>query len=368
MTLKGGYRARVVRYDLETGSREVIHDQIPSGGWHEPGGPVFNPKDGLMYFAHGSVSQNGVNLPQGYTVDLAKNPYAHDIPGQDVTLTGNNVFSRNPLMPYPYLTKTGPYKPFGTPAEKGERIKGELWCTTGVWRSRPDGSDPELIAWGIRNPYGMAFNEDGELYISDNDMEEKGERAVAKDPDRIWHIRNAKKPHGTVEVPDWYGFPDIAATGLPVWHENHLPKKGKPAEPLLENPPAWAGPPAYLEKPHSCMTKMDFCTSGQFGHKGKLFACEWGTMAPFNSPREEDLSHGFRVMKIDTETGEGEPFVYNRVLKTGPPAAGLARPVDCKFSPDGKSLYILDFGAVKVAEGHMLAYAHTGVLWRVVKR
>jgi hypothetical protein len=61
----------------------------------------------------GLVSQQGVVLPQGFTVDLAKQTYAHDVPGQDVTLTGNNVWSRDPFMPYLYLTETGAFKPFG---------------------------------------------------------------------------------------------------------------------------------------------------------------------------------------------------------------------------------------------------------------
>lgn len=370
LSIKGGYTAKIVRYDTKTGEREIIHDKIPSGGWHEPGGPIFSPHDGLLYFAHGSVSQNGVVLPEGFTVDLAKHPHACDIPGEDVTLTGNNVWSRNPLMPYPYLTETGAYKPFGTPAKKGEVIKGKLWCTTGVWRSKPDGTDTELIAWGIRNPYGMAFNADGELYISDNDMEEKGERAVAMDPDRIWHIKNAKKPHGSIGKPDWYGFPEIAATGLAVWHEKHFPEKGKAAEPLIEHLPEWAGPPAYLEKPHSCMTKMDFCHSSDFGHNGKLFACEWGTLSPLNSPRDEDLHNGFRVMKIDVDTGKGEPFFYNKKPRneTENETGGLQRPVDCKFSPDGKSMYVLDFGIAHVAKGYMMAYAHTGVLWKISRK
>ncbi|WP_274433741.1 hypothetical protein [Alicyclobacillus sp. ALC3] len=293
VSIKGGYYASIVRYDINTRERTVIFDKIPSGGWHEPGGPVFSPTDGLLYFAHGSVSQNGVVLPQGFTVDIVKHPRAHDIPGQDITLTGNNVWSRDPTMPYPYLTETGPFKPFGVPATKGEIVKGELWCTSGLWRARPDGTDIELLAWGLRNPYGMAFSEDGKLYVSDNDLEEKGERAVAGDPNRIWRIRNAKQPHGTVQTPDWYGFPEICADGLPVWDKKHLPDKGKAAEPLFANLPEWAGPPAYLERPHSCMTKMDFCKSDTFGHHGKLFACKWGTLAPLNSPRQEDLATVF---------------------------------------------------------------------------
>ncbi|MEU2611493.1 hypothetical protein ABZ570_07905 [Micromonospora sp. NPDC007271] len=365
---KGGYTSRIVRYDLDSGERRVIVDGLPDGGWHEPGGPVFGP-DGLMYFGQGSVSQNGVVLPQGFTVDLAKHPRAHDVPGQDVVLTGNNVWSRDPLAPYPFLTRTGPFKPFGVPAESAEVVRGELMCSSGIWRARPDGSDIELLAWGVRNPYGMAFSPDGDLYVSDNDLEEKGERAVANDPDRIWCIRNARTPHGSVTTPDWYGFPEICADGLPAWHPDHLPSKGKAAEPLIENPPAWAGPAAFLEKPHSCMTGIDFCTSSTFGYAGKLFACEWGTLAPLNSPNPEDLDHGFKVIAVDVQAGTAEDFVTND--KPGPASSqgsgGIERPVACKFSPDGRSLYLLDFGVSLITEGYMMSVARTGVLWRITR-
>jgi glucose/arabinose dehydrogenase len=364
---KGGYHARIVRYDLQSGQRTMVVDGLPNGGWHEPGGPIFGPRDGLLYFAQGSVSQNGVVLPQGYTVDLAKHPLAHDVPGQDVTLTGNNVWSRNPLAPYPLPTETGPFKRFGERAKQGEVVKGELKCSTGLWRSRPDGSDMELLAWGLRNPYGMAFSDDGELYVSDNNMEEKGERAVAEDPDRIWHIRNATQPHGTVKEPEWYGFPDLCADGLPVWDERHLPQMGTPAEPLIADPPRWSGPAAFVEAPHSCMTKLDFCRSDAFGYRGKLFACEWGTLAPLNSPREHELVNGFRVIAVDVERGTSDIFLRNAQL--GPASAvgggGIERPVDCKFHPDGSSLYVLDFGVSRVTRGYMWSFAHTGVLWRV---
>jgi hypothetical protein len=167
---------------------------------------------------------------------------------------------------------------------RGEIARGELKCSSGVWRCRPDGSGLELLAWGIRNPYGMAIAEDGALYVSDNDFEETGDRAFANDPDRIWRIHKADEPFGTVASPDWYGFPDISGDGLPAWHELHLPSRGTPAKPLIRNPPPWARPAAYLERPRSCMTKMDCCRSELFGQRGRLFACEWGTLAPMNSP------------------------------------------------------------------------------------
>ena len=363
---KGGYTSRIVRYDLASGERSVVVDGLPDGGWHEPGGPVFGP-DGLMYFGQGSVSQNGVVLPQGFTVDLAKHPHAHDVPGQDVTLTGNNVQSYDPTSPYPYYVETGAFKPFGVPATPGEVVRGELKCSSGVWRCRPDGTGLELLAWGVRNPYGMAFGDDGGLYVSDNDYEETGDRAIANDPDRIWRIRTADLPHGSVSTPDWFGFPDICGDGLPVWHESHLPRRGTPAKPLLQDPPPWAGPAIYLDKPHSCMTKMDFCRSDAFGHRGRLFVCEWGTLAPINSPRPEDLEHGFKVVAVDVGTGTAIDFAHNG--RPGPASAlgtaGLERPVDCAFSPDGRSLYLLDFGVARVEEAGMFAFAHTGVLWRI---
>ncbi|MCW2640223.1 MAG: hypothetical protein JWP76_2529 [Dactylosporangium sp.] len=366
---KGGYHSRIVRYGRFTGERTGVVDGLPDGGWHEPGGPVFGP-DGLMYFAQGSVSQNGVVLPQGYTVDFARHPETHDVPGQDVVLTGNNVDTHDPTAPYPYIVKTGAFKPFGVAAKPGEVVKGALKCSTGVWRSQPDGSEMELLAWGVRNPYGMAFSEDGDLYVSDNDFEETGDRAIANDPDRIWLIRNARTPHGSVTTPDWYGFPDICADGLPVWDPKHLPERGRPAQRLIAEPPVWAGPPVYFEKPHSAMAKIDFCRSDTFGHRGRLFACEWGTLAPMNSPRSQDLDHGFKVISVDVAKGTAEDFVHNR--HPGPASThgtgGIERPVDCKFSPDGRSLYVLDFGVSQVDESKHLSYGHTGVLWRIIRR
>ncbi len=371
LSTKGGYFARIIQYDLKSKKRHVLIDQIPSGGWHEPGGPLFGP-DGLMYFAHGSIALNGTVEAAGFTVDIAKHPNAHDIPGQDVTLSGNNVWSRDPRAAFPFLAETGPYKPFGTPAKKGEVVKGEKFCSTGVWRCKPDGADVELIAWGIRNPFGMAFSEEGELYIADNDLEEKGDRAVGQDPDRIWHIPNAKKPHGSVTTPDWYGFPDFCGDGLPVWHESHQPIRGTPPKPLLQDHPPLAGPAAYLFEPHTALGKLDFCRSDAFGpnQKGRLFQCLFGTYAPLNSPRPELLNNGFAVASIDLRTKQCELFMRNKEpgpASAHPSSGGIERPVDCKFSPNGRSLYVLDFGVNAADETHAVAFGHTGVLWRITR-
>lgn len=119
------------------------------------------------------------------------------------------------------------------------------------------------------------------------------------------------------------------------------------------------------------MTGMDFCRSDAFGYRGELFACEWGTLATLNSPHERDLDHGFRVIRVTTvKAGTAETFFRNQEygaaydLQSG----GIERPVDCKFSPDGRSLYVLDFGTVRVSKGLMMACAHTGALWKITRR
>ena len=70
---------------------------------------------------------------------------------------------------------------------------------------------------------------------------------------------------------------------------------------------------------------------------------------------------------MDVGTGTAIDFAHND--RPGPASAlgtaGLERPVDCAFSPDGRSLYLLDFGVARVEEAGMFAFAHTGVLWRI---
>ena len=342
---------------------------IPSGGWHEPGGPIFGP-DGLMYFAQGSISLSGAVEAEGFSVDLAKHPDAHDVPGQDVTLTGENVWGRDPTSVYPYNVATGPYKAFGSPARAGEVVKGQKFCSTCVMRSRPDGSEPELLAWGVRCPWGMAFDEKGDLYVIDLCMEEKGGRAVAEDPGKVWLIKKAREPFGTVTTPDWYGFPEVAGDGLPVWHEKHHPNRGVPPKPLLKDPPPWAGPAAWLPPPHSAHGKLDFCRSDNFGpQRGRMFLCIFGTYYPLNSIRPEHMDRGFAVQSIDLETKRCDTFMHNKHVgpATEHGSGGIERPVDCKFSHDGRSLYVLDFGRHPVTDKTVVAYARTGVLWKITR-
>jgi hypothetical protein len=66
------------------------------------------------------------------------------------------------------------------------------------------------------------------------------------------------------------------------------------------------------------------------------------------------------VAVVDVKSGLSEPFMRNR--EPGPASAhkgdgGIERPVDCRFHPDGRSLYVLDFGAVSIRRNTMLSFA-----------
>ena len=46
---------------------------------------------------------------------------------------------------------------------------------------------------------------------------------------------------------------------------------------------------------------------------------------------------------------------------------GLERPIAVRFSPDGTSLYVVDFGVMTVGERGPQPKPETGVLWRITR-
>jgi hypothetical protein len=66
--------------------------------------------------------------------------------------------------------------------------------------------------------------------------------------------------------------------------------------------------------------------------------------------------------------------IHDFAADTGPengPASrehrgGLERPMAVRFSPDGSSLYVVDFGVLEVGKA-ITPYERTGVIWRITK-
>jgi hypothetical protein len=117
---------------------------------------------------------------------LKANPTYHDIPCQDVELSGVNWNSKNPLTDDPDDTiDTGPFLPFGTTGTAGQVIKGQVPCTSSLLRSNLDGTGLELVAWGFRNPFGLAVSPKdsllkGAMVVSNNGSDVRGSRRSSR--------------------------------------------------------------------------------------------------------------------------------------------------------------------------------------------
>lgn len=95
-----------------------------------------------------------------------------------------------------------------TPRQPDARghVRGLLAPGGYVLRIEPDGSNPEVIAMGFRNAYGLALNAHGELFTYDSDME-WDLAAPWYRPTRINHVVSGAEfgwRNGTGKWPDYY--------------------------------------------------------------------------------------------------------------------------------------------------------------------
>lgn len=108
-----------------------------------------------------------------------------------------------------------------------------------VARFKPDGSDWELFASGLRNSYDLAFNSNGDLFTFDSDMEwDLG--APWYRPTRICHVVSGADfgwRGGQAKWPEYYedSVPAVinigqgSPTGLTFGYETNFPKKYRDA-------------------------------------------------------------------------------------------------------------------------------------------
>ena len=154
---------------------------LPGYGDHQTDYLVVGP-DGKLYWGQGSVTNTGVV-------------------GADVVLAGRNYAFRNVLGNITEEVQTGAFVPFGTPTHAGQVITGDTKCTRAILRCDLDGSNIEGVAWGLRNPYGVAFDLRGQLFATEHGSDERGGRYIVGDFDDLYEIREGA----------WYGWPDFAS-------------------------------------------------------------------------------------------------------------------------------------------------------------
>lgn len=354
---ESGTPGRVLRV-AKDGTIAVLADNLPGRTDHFTDRPVVGP-DGWLYFGQGTATNSGVvgedNLKMGW---LGRSPLLHDIPCRDVILAGRNFTTADVLGGSGKReVKTGDYVPFGTPTQPGQRVRGQLPCTGAIMRIPINGGAPELVAFGLRHPFGLAFTPDGRLFATDNGYDERGSRPVFGTADFLWEIT----PGG------WYGWPDFAG-GEPLTDPCFKPPGGPQPEFLLPKHPGIPPQPVAYFGVHSSSNGLDLPRSQAFGHVGEAFVAQFGDMAAQTGKVLSPI--GFKVVRVNPVNGVIEDFAVNKGKHDGPASllgtGGLERPVDVRFDNTGNVLYVLDFGVMTVGKKPEPRRA-MGVLWRVVR-
>lgn len=334
-------------------------ENLPSKGDHHTNGPIV--WNGYVYFGQGTATNSGVvGEDNGEFGWMDRYPDFHDIPCKDIILHGKNYETDNILTDDPDdKALTGAFVPFNTKTEEGQVIKGSVPCSGSVLRISTNGGDPELVAWGLRNPFGLGVHE-GRLFVVDNGYDDRGSRPVWGTGDILWEIK---------EENQWFGWPDFS--GHHALNEDiyKVPGKGTTELLLKEKPNEPPHPIAELGV-HSSSNGMDFSTTDEFGFKDWAFIAQLGDMAPNVGKVLGPV--GFKVVMVDVENGIIKDFAVNKGKKNGPASklkkGGFERPVAVKFSPDGKSLYVVDFGIIEITEGETISHKETGILWKITKQ
>ncbi|HYF31706.1 MAG TPA: PQQ-dependent sugar dehydrogenase [Chitinophagaceae bacterium] len=323
------------------GKKNDLVTDLPSFGDHHTNHIVV--KDNKIYFGQGTMTNTGIVGSDNLLIFgwLANHKKAHDIPPFDVVLSGTNFESRNPFNPLKKI-QTGPFLPIGTPAKKGQVIKGQLKSNGVIYRCNLDGTDLEVYAWGLRNPYALTTDAEGRIFVIVHGEDARGSRP-AEAPDCLYEVKQG----------GWYGWPDFSA-GRPL--KEFMQSEDVSHEPVLQNHPVPEKPLHAFEE-HGAAVSIDFSSNNSFGFVNEAFVAEYGSEAPFTTGGKF-IFPGHKIVRLNMRTMVEEDF-YVKTSKIPGMSDGPERPVYLKFSPDGTALYILDHGVRTLPK--------TGALWQITK-
>jgi glucose/arabinose dehydrogenase len=167
----------------------------------------------------------------------------------------------------------------------------------------------------------------------------------------------------------WYGWPDFYGNER-LDNADRFGPPGKGAPPLLlSNYPDIPPEPVARLPVHSSSNGFDFSRNPAFGHVGDAFIAQFGDQTPVTGKVTSPV--GFKVVRVNAQTGVSEDFIVNRGPVNGPASylktAGIERPLAARFDPAGDALYVVDFGIMTMTERGPQPRQGTGVVWRVVR-
>lgn len=157
------HRDKISTIDMNGTINDIIVG-LPTNVDHHVNQINFSENGKRIFFGIGSATNSDiVGGEDQVNLEWLKNlPMVHEIPGNNITLTGQNFITANPLTAEPNDTATtGAFVPFGTLTKEGQVIPGIIKCNGCVLSVNLDGTDLRLVGWGFRNPSGLAFNDEG---------------------------------------------------------------------------------------------------------------------------------------------------------------------------------------------------------------
>lgn len=338
---EGGNPGRITRL-FPDGQRQVVLDGLPGFGNYHTNTVAIGP-DEKIYFGQGSHTNSGIiGADSLHLAWLGRLPHDPDIPGFDVRLTGWNAEAVDPHSPNGGSSVvTGAFAAYGQQTSPGQVVRGRTPCTAAVMRANLDGSELELVAWGIRNAFGLGFLPDGRLLATDQGMDQRGSRPVCKVPEYMFEIKKGS----------WYGWPDFIG-GDPVTDARFRVPGGLPVSFLLANHDELPPPerPLAVFPANSAATKFDIVPAAA-SMPLRLIVALFGDEKPMTSasgPRA-----GRCLARVNTEDWSVQLFGKGY----------FARPIDVRFSPTDHRLYVLDFGEFEMGpQGRVMARRGTGKL------
>ena len=319
------------------------------------GSNVVYGNDGKMYWGQGTATNSGV---VGIDNQWVKRfPSLCDSPGSYIILNGQNFESQNILANPNEIVYTGAFSPYGVPNREYELRKGVIKASGSILRANLDGSELELVAWGLRYPSHIAFDSNYHLFAANQSYDNRGSRPIVNAPDEFLLIRQNI----------WYGWPDFAG-GEPITSARFRPEGGVQPEFLFTNHPNIPPRPLAIFPPYAGLMGFDINYDRNFGPYGDVYIAEYGAedfaidgyVTPF-------AAFGHRVSRIDMTTRGITTFAMN---KSGFPAivtgeGGFEHPIDVQFGPDG-ALYVLDYGIITLDYPKMYITS-SGILWRITR-
>jgi glucose/arabinose dehydrogenase len=339
----------------EGGQLRNIITGLPGQGDHQANQLVF--QDNLMYLSIGTVTNSAVVGEDNAVFGWLKKPelrQLHDVPCEDIVLTDQTFQSDNPLEEGNQIVETSAYAAFGTVLPAGSVVPGDPKCNGAVLRANADGSNLEVVAWGLRNPYGLEIGADGALYISMHGFDARGSRPVEDAWDCFYKVEEGA----------WYGWPDFACD-VPVTDSQFRPHDQPQPQFLIANHPTENPPqPIATFNPHAATNGFAFAPSTEWGQPTDAFIALFGDFTPATGTVSEP--QGVKVVRVDTTTGEVTDFITNKfsVEASKRSAGGLEHPSDVTFGPDG-AMYITDWGVAHITVDGLKLEPNTGVVWKV---